>query len=109
MTTQDDREWRESLFAGIVSDRKVRSRVHAHISMMYEAGDPVVTPADLMAARHYLRKCMTNMTSVELEIKTEDDLAALWARGAVGAAKYRGRDRPGGRTARRKDADREAE
>lgn len=92
-TDPEDRAWRESVFADVVADPTVRSQVTREIQAIHEEGDPIVTLADLMAARHYLKRCIENMSSVELASKSDGDLAALWARGSLGAARHRQRGR----------------
>lgn len=99
--TQDEKDYREGIFTDAVADEKVRERVYVHISFMADEAEPPVAPADVQAARSYLRRCMDNMSMSELSQKTLDDLAALWARGALGAARYRVRDRRGSPPPRR--------
>lgn len=93
--TQEEKDYRDGVFTDTVADERVRARVYAHISFMADDTEPAVAPADIQAARSYLRRCMDNMTMSELSQKPIDDLAALWARGALGAARYRVRERRG--------------
>jgi hypothetical protein len=90
----DEREEREAVFDSTVSDPEVRRGVYRHVSFITGPGEPAVAPADVAAARHYLKRCMSNMTLTELATKTSDEFAALWALGALGAARYRVRHRP---------------
>jgi hypothetical protein len=85
----EDREWLTSFFADVLSDPSLRRRVNHHALQLQEPDTPDVTPSDIQAAVPYLRVCVLNMTPNEAAAMTIDDLAALWARGAAGAAKYR--------------------
>jgi hypothetical protein len=76
------REWRESVFVQLVSDGEVRQAASTDLH---------VELSDLEAARPYLRKCLVNMSTAELE-HIQPQMAALpWARGALGQAQYRRR------------------
>lgn len=87
----EDREWLAAFFADALAERSLRQRVNHHALQLREPDTPAVTPSDVQAAVPYLRACVFNMTPDEAAALTIDDLAALWARGAVGAAKYRTR------------------
>ena len=90
----EEQEFRESCFDEAVGSDYVRARVLVHVSFM--AGpDDAVAHADLEASRPYLRRCMDRMSYTELMQKSPDALASLWARGALGASRYRQR---GGRS-----------
>jgi hypothetical protein len=89
VTADDDREWRSAFLGNVVNDPRLRLRVSYHISVICGPDDPEVTPADVQAARGYLKKCVERMPTGELANKDWDDLAALWARGALGAARFR--------------------
>jgi len=91
---REEREERDAVYEGIVSDPAVRALVYKHIRLLTGPGEPAVAPADIQAARHYLRACMANMSLAELTAKQDDDFAGLWARGALGSARYRVRHRP---------------
>jgi len=93
VTSADNRAWLEARFDEVVGNPVMRARVHAHISQMAEPDDPGVAISDIVAARHYLRKCMERTSVNELAEKSDDELASLWARGAMGAARYRARHR----------------
>ena len=95
--TEEEREFRQARFIEIVSSPDLRSRVFAHVSFMTGPGEPAVTEADRQAARPYLQRCMERMSMDELTTKEDDELVALWARGTLGAARYRLRGRPGSR------------
>ncbi len=100
----EEREYRDSRFEEVVADPTMRGSIYRHLSFLAEPDEPAVAPADVQAARHYLRRCMDNMSMNELAEKSRDDLAALWARGALGAARYRARERPPARTRRARSA-----
>jgi hypothetical protein len=90
--TPEEREAKLEYFYDAVANPNTRQRVSFHIRAMHE-GDPPVAPADVQAAQGYLKACILNMSLAELDLKTQDDLAALWARGSIGAAQYRMRRR----------------
>jgi hypothetical protein len=91
--TEEEREYRQARFEEIVADPWVRSRVLDHLSFLSDDDEPGVAPADIEAARSYLKQCMSNMSLNELSQKDRNDLAALWARGSLGAARYRAQGR----------------
>lgn len=45
--------------------------------------------SDLQGARNYLKKCISGMSTVEVENLTVHDIAMLWARGGFGSARHR--------------------
>ena len=53
------------------------------------ANDPQVQMADVTGARRYLRTCVHRMSVEEAQVLTGEHAADLWARGALGAARYR--------------------
>jgi hypothetical protein len=85
--SDEDRDAKLEYFHHAVSNPEVKRRLSLHLSSM-EGGDEVA-PSDVQAAGNYLRTCILNMDMPELEMKSLDELAALWARGALGAAQYR--------------------
>ena len=101
--TPDERATRDALFDEVVGDPKMRESIVRHLSFLADPDEPGVAPADVQAARHYLRRCMDNMSINELSAKSDDDFAALWARGSLGAARYRAGGRPASRRRRGRD------
>lgn len=51
--------------------------------------DEFVHEADVVAGQRYLLACLKKMTPGELQMMTGDLAASLWARGSLGAARYR--------------------
>ena len=45
--------------------------------------------SDLQGARNYLKKCISGMSTVEVQNLTVHDIAMLWARGGFGSARHR--------------------
>ncbi len=88
---QDDEDWYTALYEQIVADRAVQARTVDYAETMRVDGDPEISMSDVQASRAYLRACIFNMSPTEASEKRPEDLAALWARGALGAAKYRSR------------------
>jgi hypothetical protein len=85
----EDREWYDKYYEAAVANAEVRSSTMVCAARMRSVDDPEIQPSDVLASRAYLRKCMTNMSMAELATKSYPELAALWARGALGAARYR--------------------
>jgi len=56
---------------------------------MHGDEQPELQPADLETARSYLKKCVSRMSTAEIQASADDTFASLWAKGTVGAAKYR--------------------
>lgn len=100
----EEHEYREGRFEEIVASDRARARVLAHVSFIADPSD-AVAPADVEAARLYLRRCMERMSYGELLQKSECELAALWARGALGASRYRQRDPQSSRGRRPRERD----
>ncbi len=101
MRDEDD-EAKTAIYAELIASKEVRALVSTHIGLMHD-GYPPVGPADVAAAQTYLKACIDNMTLVELDSTSDDHLAALWARGCVGAALYRARMHRSGRGHRARD------
>jgi hypothetical protein len=85
----ENAEWYEACYEQVVADKAVQSQALVHAQRMRSIDDPEITISDVQASRAYLRACMLNMSPTELSDKKSDEFAALWARGALGAAKYR--------------------
>lgn len=83
------RDWYEVAFAQLVSSPEVRRAAQLEMSRLAVGGEVAPQAADLEAARVYLRRCITNMPVPEVESITANEAGALWARGALGAARYR--------------------
>ncbi|HKY36579.1 MAG TPA: hypothetical protein VJN18_11605 [Polyangiaceae bacterium] len=84
----------------LVSREDVLRAARMEVRRLMADGSLLVSSADIEAARPYLRRCVLNMTVYEVESITAEAAGALWARGAVGAARYRvegGRRRKRGR------------
>jgi hypothetical protein len=82
-------EWYEGVYNETVANESVKSGTLAHAKAMRSEDDPDVLVSDVQASRAYLKQCMMNMSTSELSAKPFAELAALWARGALGAARYR--------------------
>ena len=104
--SDEEAEWYAATYEGIVDDKNVRQHALMHAESMRQEDDPEISPSDLQASRGYIRTCIENMSQTEVLNKSVDDLGALWARGVLGAARYRNnpaaaRGRP--RSGRRKE------
>jgi len=103
---REDGEWYDKYYEQIVANEEVRSSTRLCATRMRSFDDPEIQPSDVLASRAYLRKCMNNMSMAELASKSDPELAALWASGALGAARYRS---AGGGKPRRRRRGREPE
>ena len=105
-TIREDEDWYTALYEQVVADRAVQARAIDYAETMRLDGDPEISMSDVQASRAYLRACIFSMSQTEASEKRPDDLAALWARGALGAAKYRsGKSHKPTRRRRAKDRD----
>lgn len=84
-------EWYAACFAELVSEPEVRRAAQIEIAKLMQSSGVTLHNADLEAARPYLRRCVENMSTMELESLGAESAGALWARGALGAARYRQR------------------
>jgi hypothetical protein len=89
---REDDSWYQTIYERLVCDSTTQRRALEYAIGMRRDADPELSLSDVHAARAYLRACMFNMTPTELHAKKPDELAALWGRGALGAARYRSRD-----------------
>jgi hypothetical protein len=89
--SEDEREWKASVYEQFVADAGVKRRAWTLAENARGEDDPEVTLLDVECARPYLRKCLTNMSVNELADLGAEGAAALWARGAIGACRYRHR------------------
>lgn len=89
LTMEEEPNLKLSVYESLVGDTSVQGLVWR---LLKEAGldDSVgVSPMDVAAARRYLRRCLLNMSMGELASLQTFEAAALWAKGAIGAARYR--------------------
>jgi hypothetical protein len=86
---EDNADYYEQLFLELVNDDKARKMAIELTEETAASEELTPTLADVSAGKRYLRQCMLNMSLIEVRGSAVDDLAALWARGAVGAARYR--------------------
>lgn len=89
METDEDRNWKMDFYIATAGDPEVKALAWRIAVAARMPDDPVLSVADLAASRNYLRKCMQRVPSNELQTMTPEELAGLWARGALGAARYR--------------------
>ena len=84
-----DREWFEASFAQLVSNTDVRRATRLELTRLAAGTDLSPQQADIEGARNYFKKCILNMSTAELQALSADEAGALWARGALGAARFR--------------------
>lgn len=85
----DTKERRASWMAMVLSHPECRTLALELARGLRAAGDPHVSVVDVEVATKYLTKCLQNRPLDQLEAMTIDQVAALWAKGAYGAACYR--------------------
>ena len=95
-----DEDWYEIRYEQIVADPWIQDRAWAFADSMRASDDPEISKSDVQASRAYVRRCIFNMSVTEASSKAREEIAALWGRGALGAARYRNRA-PKPRRARR--------
>lgn len=105
--TEDDRDWILAVFGDVTADPEVKRRVMAYAAELRSEDDPAVHVADVDAARAYLKTSLLRRSVLEIQGMTALEFASLWARGALGAARYRAAG--SGRTTRRTKADEPAQ
>jgi hypothetical protein len=93
MTKEEEQDWKQVAFVQTVSNQGIRDTAWEMALEMHGDAEPALQPADLETARTYIRKCMWRMLVDEIKMSADETLAALWAKGTVGAAKYRVRGR----------------
>lgn len=96
-TNSEDREWRISVYENLIADPRVQAIAMQVAESSRGPGDPEVNLGDTAAARKYLLRCVMNMTVVEVASLDVATAGGLWGRGAIGAARWRARRRPGER------------
>jgi hypothetical protein len=84
-----DREELETIFAALVNDPAVERLAWRIAGELTVDGDPPVHRHDLVAARPYLRVCVTRMGDDEARQLSDEHAAGLWARGVLGQARFR--------------------
>jgi len=84
-----DNEERETIFTALVNDTNVERLAWRIAGELAQEGDPPVHRHDLVAARRYLRVCIERMGDDEARQLSDEHAAGLWARGAVGQARFR--------------------
>jgi hypothetical protein len=95
---RDERAWKQTLYERVVSDPGVQGTAWALAEHLRESEDPELNLADRQCARNYLKTCIKNASVAELTMMSSPDFAAWWARGIIGACRYRSRrGRPSGR------------
>jgi hypothetical protein len=85
------KEWVTTVYEALVADPKVQERVWKQLEDARTEDESSVLHMDVMAARRYLQTCLLAMSDAEVRHLTANDVAGLWARGAIGAANYRRR------------------
>ena len=85
----DTKERRGSWMAMILSHPECRALAFELARGLRVAGDPHISVVEIEVATKYLIKCLQNRPLDQLEVMTVDQVAALWAKGAYGAACYR--------------------
>lgn len=86
--TPEDAEWVLAHYEDAVADSQIR-HLALQIAEASHVGEGAITVADLEGARPYLRACFKRMSLNEVAGLSATAVASLWARGTVGAFRYR--------------------
>jgi hypothetical protein len=89
--SNDDKDWKLNVLEAALADQWVQGQALAMAEAGRTADDPELSFMDVAAARQYVKTCVLRMSVAELGAGTKLTLAALWARGTLGAARYRTR------------------
>lgn len=85
---REDYEWKVTFYEDLVADPGARALAW-RVAEDAHTGDNPLSPADQHAARRYLRACILRMSVREISQLNTHACASLWARGIVGAWRYR--------------------
>ncbi len=85
---RDDRAWKIAVYEDLVADPQIRSTAFSVAEDAHNGTTPL-SGADLHAARRYLKACILRMTVPEIAALRPYEAASLWARGILGAWRYR--------------------
>lgn len=85
----EEAEWRENFYANHIADAGCRAMAFELARNLRGAGDAHVSVVDLEVATKYLRTCILSRSVTALGTMTMEQVAAMWAQGAYGAARYR--------------------
>jgi hypothetical protein len=85
----EEAEWRENFYANHIGDPGCRAIAIELARNLRSPGDPHVTVVDLEVATKYLLTCVLARSVSALSTMGADQVAAVWAQGAYGAACYR--------------------
>lgn len=87
----DDKERarRDLIIQEFLADEGVRDLAFDMAQRAREYDDPEIFDMDVSAAEKYARVCCMKMTASEFVRLSTRTVASLWARGAVGSARYR--------------------
>ena|SRR5688500_8539939 len=91
MTSEDERDaraWKVAEYEVLVADPEIRS-IAWSVANEAHTGDVPLSGADLHAARRYLKACILRMTVPEVSALQPYEVGSLWARGILGAWRYR--------------------
>jgi hypothetical protein len=84
-----DREERDAIYVALVNNTSIERHAWRIAGELAVEGDPPVHAHDLVAARPYLRTCIARMDDDEARQLSDEHAAGLWARGALGQARFR--------------------
>ena len=82
-------DWHQAAVAQFLADPDVQRAARLEMARLAHGTDVSPEESDLQGSRNYLRKCILNMSDVEVENLTVHDIGMLWARGGFGSARYR--------------------
>ncbi len=97
---EEEQEWRTEFYRRVVSSEDIRRQTWTMALELRAPDDPELALADLETARRYMHKIMMTADTYELESNSAPQFAAMWAKGTLGAGRYRASKAGGGRRPR---------
>jgi hypothetical protein len=84
-----DVEWKHATLEQIFKSDEIKNAAFKLAYGARNADDPEPQPGDVIASRNYLTKCLLGKSCTEIDAMTDLEIAALWANGVLGYARYR--------------------
>lgn len=87
--SNDEKDWKLAMFESAVADPWIRGHAFSLAEAARGPDDVELNLMDLESSRPYLRTCILRMSVAEIAAAQKITLASLWARGTLGAARFR--------------------
>lgn len=85
----DDPEWTTQVAQQHLSSPRIKSLTMELAESARCDGDPELHICDLEASANYLVTVLHSRSTTEIAAMSDHEIAAIWARGMLGAARYR--------------------